>query len=314
VIPPRIADAVIVGAGPAGLAAAVSAAAEGRSTVLVDAVAVGGQAGAAARVEDYVGFPAGISGTDLAERASLQAQRFGATSLVPVAAAGLASEPGHLVVELDGGEPVHGRTVVVATGASYRRLALERLPEFEGAGVLYAATELEARACAGDRVVVVGGADSAGRAAVFLADRGCSVILAVRGRDLGARMSRDLVALVEDHPAIDVRLACQVRELHGETSLRAVTIDGADGPVATRALFVFIGADPCTAWLGGRLAVDGDGFLLTGHDLTRNHRALETSRRGVFAAGDVRSGATKRVAAAVAEGTTAGRMVHEYLG
>jgi thioredoxin reductase (NADPH) len=322
--PTRVADVVIVGAGPAGLGAAVYAASEGLIAVLVDSTAIGGQAGTSARIENYLGFPAGISGAELAERAALQAKRFGAGSAVPVTATGLSMENGHHTVEL-GGERLRGRAVVVATGASYRRPAVDRLEDFEGAGVCYAATEVEAQACEGKPVVVVGGANSAGQAAVFLAGRGCHVHLVVRRRDLAATMSRYLLDRIEAHPAIDVHLGAQVRELHGDESLHAVTIDGAAGRIAANALFVFIGADPCTGWLSAALATDEDGFLLTGQDLQLTHldpaRAgrdrpplpLETSRPGVFAAGDVRSGSMKRVASAVGEGAMAVRMIHEYL-
>ena len=323
--PTRVADVLIVGAGPAGLGAAVYAASEGLSAALVDSTAIGGQAGTSARIENYLGFPAGISGSELAERAALQAKRFGAGSAVPVTATGLSMEDGHHIVELGGGERLRGRTVVVATGASYRRLAIDRLDGFEGVGVCYAATEVEAQACQGEPVVVVGGANSAGQAAVFLAGRGCHVHLVVRRRDLAATMSRYLLDRIEAHPAIDVHLGAEVRELHGDASLRAVTIDGAADRIAARALFVFIGADPCTGWLSATLATDEDGFLLTGQDLQLTHldpaRAgrdrpplpLETSRPGVFAAGDVRSGSIKRVASAVGEGAMAVRMIHQYL-
>jgi thioredoxin reductase (NADPH) len=323
--PTRIADALIVGAGPAGLAAAVYAASEGLSTVLVDSVAIGGQASTSARIENYPGFPAGISGAELTERAALQATRFGAGSAVPVTATGIAFDAGHHVVALEGGDHLRGRTVVVSTGARYRRLAVDRLADFEGAGVFYAATEVEAQACQGDPVVVVGGANSAGQAAVFLAGRARHVDLVVRSGDLGARMSRYLVDQVEAHPSIDVHLAANVRELHGDSSLQGVTIDGNAGRISARALFVFIGADPCTGWLGSALATDDHEFLLTGHDLQLTHLdpardgrdrpplPLETSRPGVFAAGDVRSGSLKRVASAVGEGATAVRMIHQHL-
>jgi thioredoxin reductase (NADPH) len=322
--PTGVADTLIVGAGPAGIAAAVYAASEGLRTVLVDAVAVGGQASTSARIENYPGFPAGISGSELTERAALQAKRFGAASAVPVVATGISLDDGVHVLALEDREHLRGRTVVVATGARYRRLAVERLAEFEGAGVFYAATEVEAQACGNDPVVVVGGANSAGQAAVFLASRGSHVDLVLRGGDLGARMSRYLVDQVETHPAIDVHLAANVSELHGDTWLRAVTIDGSVGRVETRGLFVFIGADPCTDWLGDALALDESGFLLTGQDLQLTHLdgrggegrsplPLETSRPGVFATGDVRSGSIKRVASAVGEGTAAVRMIHQYL-
>jgi len=322
--PVRVADTLIVGAGPAGLAAAVYAASEGLRTVLVDAVAIGGQASTSARIENYPGFPAGISGAELTDRAALQAKRFGAGTGVPVTATGMAFDDGHHVVALEGGEHLRGRTVVLATGARYRRLAVDRLADFEGAGVFYAATEVEAQACQGEHVVVVGGANSAGQAAVFLAGRGCRVNLVVRGADLGARMSRYLADQVEAHPTIAIHLAANVRELHGDSSLQAVTLDGAVR-LDARALFVFIGADPCTDWLAGALATDEHGFIMTGQDLQLAHLdsarggrdrpplPLETSRPGVFAAGDVRSGSIKRVASAVGEGATAVRMIHQYL-
>ena len=323
--PTRVADVMIVGAGPAGLGAAVYAASEGLSAVLVDSTAIGGQAGTSARIENYLGFPAGISGAELAERAALQAKRFGAGSAVPVTAAGLSMDNGHHAIELADGERLRGHTVVVATGASYRRLAVERLEDFEGAGVCYAATEVEAQACEGEPVVVVGGANSAGQAALFLAGRGCYVRLVVRRRDLTATMSRYLLDRIEAHPAIDIHFDAQVRELHGDDSLDAVTTDGAAGRIAANALFVFIGADPCTGWVSSVLETDDDGFLLTGQDLQLTHldpaRAgrdrpplpLETSRPGVFAAGDVRSGSIKRVASAVGEGAMAVRMIHQVL-
>ena len=322
--PDQVADVLIVGGGPAGLAAAVYAASEGLGAALVDSVAIGGQASTSARIENYLGFPAGISGSDLAERAALQARRFGATSAVPVTASGIASEEGYHVVELEGGERLRGRTVVVATGARYRRLAIDRLQEFEGAGVFYAATEVEAQACEGQPVVVVGGANSAGQAATLLGTRGCQVHLVVRRHDLAASMSRYLVDQVEAQPGIDIHLAAQVRALHGADSLQAVTIDGA-GRLEARGLFVFIGADPCTDWLGGALTTDEDGFLITGQDLHVTHLdparggrdrpplPLETSAPGVFAAGDVRSSSVKRVASAVGEGSMAVRMIHQYL-
>jgi thioredoxin reductase (NADPH) len=323
--PTRVTDVLIVGAGPAGLAAAVYSASEGLSTVLVDSVAIGGQASTSARIENYPGFPAGISGAELTERAALQAKRFGAGSAVPVKATAIAPDGGHHVVALEGGDSLRGRTVVVATGARYRRLAVDRLADFEGTGVFYAATEVEAQACEGDPVVVVGGANSAGQAAVFLASRGCHVDLVVRGCDLVARMSRYLVDQVTAQPAIDVHLAAKVCELHGDSSLQAVTIQPDGARIEARALFVFIGADPCTDWLRSALTTDEHGFLLTGQDLQLTHLEpapdgrgrqplpLETSRPGVFAAGDVRSGSIKRVASAVGEGATAVRMIHQYL-
>ena len=231
------------------------------------------------------------------------------------------------MVELEGGQRLRGRSVVLATGASYRRLAVPRLEEFEGAGIYYAATEVEAQMCESSPVIVVGGANSAGQAAVFLARRVGRVSLLVRGADLAAGMSRYLVDQVLGEPAIDLHLRTQVRALHGNGDLRGATVecDGSSKRVDARAIFVFIGAEPCTGWLDDALAIDDSGFVLTGQDLQLTHldpagdgreRAplpLETSRPGVFAAGDVRSGSIKRVASAVGEGAMAVRMIHEYL-
>ena len=325
----EVCDTVVVGAGPAGLGAAVYAASEGLTTVLVDSVALGGQASTSARIENYLGFPAGISGSELAERASLQATRFGARTVVPARARSLKFDDGYHVIELDGGDTLHARSVVLATGASYRRLAVPRLAEYEGMGVYYAATEVEAQMCSGSPVVVVGGANSAGQAAVFLAGRVGHVDLLIRGGDLAAGMSSYLVEQVRRAPGIDVHLHTEVRELHGDDGLEAITVEhtdsGEDERLGARALFVFIGAEPCTDWLAGALATDEDGFLMTGGDLQVTHldpagdgreRAplpLETSRPGVFAVGDARSGSIKRVASAVGEGAMAVRLIHQYL-
>ena len=320
---------VVVGAGPAGLGAAVYAASEGLDTVLVDSAAVGGQASTSTRIENYLGFPAGISGADLAERASMQATRFGVRTVVPANAQSLRFEDGYHVVALDGDERLRARTVVLATGASYRRLNVARLAEFEGAGVYYAATEVEGQMCAGDPVVVVGGGNSAGQAAMFLSQHAGRVNLLVRRADLAATMSRYLIDQIEATPSIELHAHTEVRELHGGDSLEAITVeDTAAGDMRTvdaRALFVFIGADPCTAWLGGAVATDEDGFIFTGQELQLSHLdlagesrqrepfVLEPSRPGVFAVGDVRSGSIKRVASAVGEGAMAVRLAHDYL-
>jgi thioredoxin reductase (NADPH) len=327
--PDEVCDTVVVGAGPAGLGAAVYAASEGLTTVLVDSVAIGGQASTSARIENYLGFPAGISGSDLAERAAVQATRFGVRTAVPEKARALSFEDGYHVVELDGGQRLRARTVVIATGASYRRLNVARLGEFEGAGVYYAATEVEAQLCHGEPVVVVGGANSAGQAAVFLSRTVNRVALIVRGADLGAAMSRYLVDQVQATPSIEVHTQTQVRELHGNGSLAAITVEHTSTrdtrAVDAHALFVFIGADPCTGWLADALAIDEHGFVLTGQDLSLSHLdpagdgrqrppfPLETSLPGVFAVGDVRSGSIKRVASSVGEGAMAVRLIHQYL-
>jgi thioredoxin reductase (NADPH) len=297
--------------------------------MLVDSVAIGGQASTSSRIENYLGFPAGISGSELAERASVQATRFGVRSAVPELALALGFADGYHTIELDGGECVRARTVVLATGASYRRLGVDRLADFEGIGVYYAATTVEAQMCASDPVAIVGAGNSAGQAAVFLAENAGPVRMLVRGEGLERTMSRYLVDQVAATPAIELHCRTEVRELHGNGSLDAVTVEhtgtGEQQTVDTRALFVFIGADPCTGWLGGQLAVDGDGFVTTGQDLQLTHLdpsgdgrdrppfLLETSRPGVFAVGDVRAGSIKRVASAVGEGAMAVRLIHQYL-
>jgi thioredoxin reductase (NADPH) len=326
--PDEVCDTIVIGAGPAGLGAAVYAASEGLATVLVDSVAVGGQASTSARIENYLGFPAGISGSELAERAAIQASRFGVRTAVPETARSLTLEDGYHVVELEGGEHLRARTIVLAMGASYRKLGVERLADYEGLGIYYAATEIEAQLCGGDPVVVVGAGNSAGQAAVFLAGRGSRVSLMIRGGDITAGMSRYLVDQVEATPQIDVHTRTEVRELHGNGSLAAVTVEdtraGQRRSLDARAVFVFIGAAPCADWLTGALAMDEHGFVLTGQDLQLTHLdpsgggrqrpplLLETSLPGVFAVGDVRSGSIKRVASAVGEGAMAVRLIHSY--
>jgi thioredoxin reductase (NADPH) len=326
-LPGRCFDLVIVGGGPSGLAAAVYGASEGLRTLGVDMVAPGGQAGTSSRIENYFGFPTGISGSDLAQRGFVQAEKFGAQLTAPCEVVGLHERAGHLVVELSDNSEVAGRAVIAATGARYRRLDVERIDEFEARGVYYAATELEARMCTGSPVVVVGGGNSAGQAAVFLADRGSAVTVVIRGAALGASMSGYLVQRLEGHPDIDVLTASQVVGLEGDEVLRSSRIDGPDG-LTTRpcaALFSFIGADPESRWLSGCAALDDHGFVLTDRSLTAEHlngpwTALgrsplpyETSHPGLFAVGDLRSGSTKRVATAVGEGSAAVKSIHDYL-
>jgi thioredoxin reductase (NADPH) len=326
-LPERCFDLVIVGGGPAGLAAAVYGASEGLRTLGVETLGVGGQAGASSRIENYLGFPTGISGGDLTQKAVVQAERFGAHLSAPCEAMSLREQAGHLVVVLGDGTEVAGRAMIVATGARYRRLPLDRLDEFEGNGVYYAATDLEARACAADPVVVVGGGNSAGQAAMFLAERGSEVTVVVRRPDLGASMSRYLVDRIEDHPRIRVRTEATIGRLDGGKALTGVGIAGRSGDedVPCAGLFSFIGAEPASAWLSGQAALDDHGFVLTDraldptalgdrwHQLARSPLPFETSLPGLFAAGDVRSGSTKRVAAAVGEGSAAVRSIHEYL-
>jgi thioredoxin reductase (NADPH) len=323
---PSLCDVVVVGSGPAGLAAALYAASEGLDVQTVEAVASGGQAGTSARIENYLGFPAGISGSELAQRAGVQAQKFGSRLAVPAAAEALTSQPGHHEVRLSNGETATGRTVVIATGAQYRRLDVPRLDEFEMGGVYYAATQAEAQLCAGDQVVIVGGGNSAGQAAMFLSRESPGCRLLIRGGDLGKSMSRYLVDQIERNPAVEVCLHSEVVELEGDRELETVTIadnrSGERTTVPAKALFVFIGAVPHTEWLAGQLATDDHGFLLTGRDIHGEALAefdgdhplfLETSRPGIFAVGDVHSGSIKRVASAVGEGSMAVRLVHQRL-
>jgi len=317
-------DVVVVGGGPAGLAAAVYGASEGLRTMLLDSVAIGGQAAGSSRIENYLGFPAGISGIDLTSRAMVQANKFGAHVSSPCDVVALNCHDGHLHVELSNNTTLDARAVVIATGARYRRLPLDRWSEFEGAGIYYAATDIEARACARGRVAVIGGANSAGQASLFLANSGSQVDLVVRGNALDATMSHYLVARVLAHPSIRTHTSTRVTELHGEGALQGVTLTNASGDsvaMSCLGLFCFIGAEPATEWLKG-VAVDEDGFIRTDRDLTdddltaawkllgRTPLPFETNIPGVFAVGDVRSGSMKRVAAAVGEGASAIRSVH----
>ncbi|HKY68491.1 MAG TPA: FAD-dependent oxidoreductase [Acidimicrobiales bacterium] len=321
-------DLVVVGGGPAGLAAAVYGAAEGLDTVTLDSIAAGGQAGTSTLIENYVGFPNGLSGGELTDRAASQARRLGARINAPCEVGQL--RPGstfHTLVLTDGSE-IPTRSVIVASGAHYRRLALPELPRYEGAGVYYAATAIEARGCSEREVVVVGGGNSAGQAALFLADQGCQVSLVVRRDSLRETMSRYLVRRVEAHPNVHVRCETVVCGLEGERHLEHVQLEHT--PTGRRrtewcaGLFCFIGAEPATEWLEGAVALDDKGFVLTDRDLpeaivdgpvfaARVPLPFETSVPGVFAVGDVRSGSLKRVAAAVGEGSSAVRSVYDHL-
>jgi thioredoxin reductase (NADPH) len=321
--PATTVDLVVVGAGPAGIAASVYGASEGLATVVLDAMAVGGQAATTSRIENYLGFPSGISGPELAERGTIQAEKFGADINVPCTTTGLEQRDGQYVLRYDDSKQVATRAVVVATGARYRKLDVPRLEEFEGTSVYYAATQMEAMMCRGDPVVVVGGGNSAGQATLFLARQAPMVRLAIRHDDLGRDMSRYLVDRIERTPNIEVLTCTEVTELVGERALEALVVrdmrSGESRTIEARALFVFIGADPHTGWLGGQVELDEHGFILTGssavpraeHGLEPS--ILETSLPGVFAAGDVRSGSIKRVASAVGEGAMAVQMVHAHL-
>jgi thioredoxin reductase (NADPH) len=322
---PPMCDLIIVGAGPAGLAAAVYGASEGLDTQVIDKVAFGGQASTSARIENYLGFPTGISGSELAERAIIQASRFGARMVVPAKAVALHAENAHYAVELSDGSYVNGRTIIVATGAQYRKLPLPDLDRFEGLGVYYAATQAEAALCADDPILIVGGGNSAGQAAMFLSQHAASCRLAIRGGDLSKSMSRYLIDELERREQVELMTYTEVVELRGDAALEAVIVrdarTGARHELECRALFVFIGADPHTEWLRGHVAMDEHCFLLTGRDVQGEDLMaystepffLETSRPGIFAVGDVHSGSIKRVASAVGEGSMAVRLVHQRL-
>ena len=315
-------DLIIAGAGPAGFSAAIYGASEGLSTVLFDDVAIGGQVGASSRIENILGFPTGLSGADLAFRAELQAIKFGARVTVPRSAEKLrpSSRPGFYEITLDDGSILRGRTVVIATGARYRRLGLPEEERFQASGIYYAATEIEARACKGQEIVVVGGGNSAGQAAMFLASRGSYVRLIHRGCELSDSMSQYLVERLRHAANVKVETCSQVIQLFGDDRLRTIVVRGGDGELAERAvggLFVMIGADPSTEWLKDTAQLDDRGFILTGADCdiggTGPRSLFETSLPGVFAVGDVRSGSVKRVASAVGEGSVVVQAVHARL-
>jgi thioredoxin reductase (NADPH) len=320
-------DFLIVGGGPAGLAAAVYGASEGLRTLLVDSVAAGGQAGLSARIENYLGFPAGLSGAELAERAVLQAEKFGAHLRIPAEAVSLGSDGGYHLVKMDDRSWATARAVVIASGVHYRRLPVPGIERFESKSVYYAATLAEAHLCVGQPIIVVGGGNSAGQAAVFLAARASRVRLVVREAELTRTMSRYLIDRLERIPEVEILFNTEVRHVEGDRVLRTVEVEsratGERRSIDTRAMFVFIGAEPRTAWLQDQLGVDEHGFVLAGPDAVaataaadasvRRPMLFETSRAGVFAVGDVRSGSVKRVASAVGEGSMVVRLIHEYL-
>jgi thioredoxin reductase (NADPH) len=304
-------DLAVIGGGPAGLAAAVYGASEGLDTLVVESTVLGGQAGVSRRIENYLGFPGGISGSELTSRAITQARKFGARTATPYRA--LALEPGDMAhrIELEDGHTLAARAVLIATGADYRRLPLPGLEEYEGMSVFYAAGPPEAQACAGYRVGVIGGGNSAGQAAVWLAQGGALVTLLHRRASLRETMSDYLIADL-DSVGVAVRDHSEVAELHGEGGkLEAVTLkDGERLPFGS--MFCFLGADPCTDWVGDAVARDGHGFILTGADAGAAG-LLETSAAGIYAAGDVRAGSTKRCATAVGEGAAVVGYIHERL-
>ena len=325
----QVRDLVIVGAGPSGLSAAVYAASEGLDVLVIETNAPGGQAGSSSKIENYLGFPTGISGQELAGRAYTQAQKFGAHLLIATRATQLACDRRPYAVEIDREARVLARTVIIATGAEYRRLSLEHLSRFEGAGVYYGATFVEAQVCAGEEVIVVGGGNSAGQAAVFLAHTASRVHMLVRSDGLAASMSRYLIRRIEETPAIMLRPHTVLTALDGGDHLERVRWrDHQTGTSEThtiRHVFAMTGAVPNTHWLEGCVALDAQGFIKTGPDLSleeltaarwplaRPPYLLETSLPGVFAVGDVRGGNIKRVASAVGEGSIAVAFVHRVL-
>jgi thioredoxin reductase (NADPH) len=316
--PDRLYDVVVIGAGPAGLATSVYAASEGLSVLTIDCRSFGGQAGASARIENYLGFPTGVSGMALMGRAFSQAQKFGVEIAIPDEAVKLECGNDPCQIRLATGERIQARSVVLATGARYRRLGVERLDEFEGASVHYWASPLEADLCRDAEVALVGGGNSAGQATVFLAGRARRVTLIAR-RPLSETMSRYLIDRIESLPNVDVVIGCEVDALEGANGqLEAITCKnratGTETRRTVRYLFSFIGAEPNTDWLqSSGIKLDGRGFVLTGDELGDDRLPLETSRRGVFAVGDVRACSVKRVAASVGDGAQVVAAIHAYL-
>jgi thioredoxin reductase (NADPH) len=323
----KIYDVAIVGCGPAGLATAVYAASEGLSVVVLDARSFGGQAGASARIENYLGFPTGISGQALAGRAFSQAQKFGADIMIPIGVTALdcARADGAFALALDGGQLLRAKSVVVASGARYRRPDIENLERFEGRGVWYWASPIEARLCVEQEIILVGGGNSAGQAAVFLSGHARKVHMVIRGGGLGASMSRYLIERIEATPNIELMFNTEVVGLEGAegVSLERVRwrsrLSGEESTADIRNLFLFVGADPATGWLGGcGVTVDRGGFVVTGAQSEQNQGRpvppLETSVPGVFAVGDVRSGSVKRVGGAIGEGAQVVAALHGFLG
>ena len=325
----RIRDIVIVGAGPAGLAAAVYGASEGLDVLIVESTAPGGQAGASSAIENYLGFPTGIAGAELASRATSQAQKFGAALMVGCDAHRIDCAATPYALELEDGQQLRARAVIIGTGAQYRRLPIESLGRFEGAGVYYAATFMEAQLCAGEELAVVGAGNSAGQAAVFLAQTAQRVHLIVRSGGLADSMSRYLIARIEHHPRIVLHVHTEIVSLEGNGHLECIWLrerrTGRTEAHAIRHVFTMMGAVPNTRWLDGCVVLDDKGFIKTGSDLSpedltsaawpvaRAPHLLEASRPGIFAVGDVRSGSLKRVASAAGDGSIAIAAVHRAL-
>ena len=324
----EIYDLVVIGAGPAGLAAAVYGASEGLKTVVLEKASPGGQASWSSKIENYLGFPTGLSGAELAQRAVVQAEKFGVKLITPCSARGLTAHGSLKMIEMENGDQVRTRTAVIATGAAYQRLSIKNLERYEGSSVFYSATGVEAILCHDNAVGVVGGGNSAGQAAVFLSQYAHSVHVFIRGESLAATMSRYLIRRIEEAGNIELHPYTEVTELHGETELENITVchkeRGATETYDLTLLFVFIGAKPHTAWLGQAVALDEQGLIKTGELIgafagndaphpTRRPYLLETSMPGVFAVGDVRANSVKRVASAVGEGSMAIQFVHQVL-
>jgi len=324
----KVRDLIIVGAGPSGLAAAVYAASEGLDALVIETATPGGQAGSSSKIENYLGFPTGISGQELAARAIAQVEKFGAKMMVAHSVARLDCERRPYKVVLDNGNRIAGRAVVIATGAQYNKPRIANLERFEGQGIYYGATYMEAQLCEQEEIIVVGGGNSAGQAAVFLSQTARKVHMLVRSGGLSGSMSRYLIRRIEENPGIELHCKTEIAALDGGTHLERVTwhdrSSGETSVHAIRHLFIMAGASPRTEWLRGCLALDDKGFILTGRDLdaatgsavwtlARSPQMLETSLPGVFAVGDVRSGNVKRVASAVGEGAIAVHLVHRAL-
>jgi thioredoxin reductase (NADPH) len=330
VVPRQTFDVAVIGAGPAGLAAAVYGASEGMATAVLDGVGVGGQIGTTSRIENYLGFPVGVSGEEFAERSLVQVLRFGATLLVPKIAVGLTQRADDYVIALDEGDELAARAVIIATGVAYRRLGATGLERFEGAGVFYTPLGVSDQVAPGDAVVIVGGGNSAGQAATWLADHGHPVTIVIRGEGLASSMSQYLIDRISGQAAITIMPHCAVREVDGAARIERVVVEDLTTSVqqtlVASALFVLMGAEPHTGWLAASIDLDDQGFVVTGPDLSdhvrdasawqkigRDPYLLETSLPGVLAVGDVRSGSVKRVASAVGEGSIAVRLASEHL-
>lgn len=323
----EIFDVLVVGAGPSGLAASVYAASEGLSVVTIDGNAPGGQAGKSSKIENYLGFPTGISGNDLANKAYIQAQKFGCTISIPHKAEKVEYNGNYFTLCASNDKNIKAKSIIAATGAEYRRLPIENIEKFEGSGVFYSATGMNASACKNELVGVVGGGNSAGQAALFLADHADEVHVIIRGDDLGSKMSDYLVQRIYTSPNIVVHKNSNVIQLNGTHHLESLmlNIGGKIQTIGISNLFTFIGAKPCTEWLNEIVGMDGKGFIYTGSDVMdtamakcsifeqRKPQSLEASIPGFFAVGDVRKGSVKRVASAVGEGSMAVSQIHQYL-